>query len=288
MAIKLTALDIHHKEFRNSLRGYNPEEVDQFLDEVADEFERLFKENIDLSEKLEAAEAKVRSYAEIERTLQNTMLAAQTSAEDIKERAQSEADLLVRDAELKSKEMVQDALAERQRSQQELAKLRRVSDDFRANFRQQLETYLEDVVDPDAPEEPRKPRRRKAAEVPVEETAVEEAAPAERPRRGATASLDEVPAKSASKPIAPFKADLEAAAAAGSSERSKPLEGSTQPILTEESSSTGSVRSLSLGEVGEEPAEEQMPELDVPEEFRFPRVSSLGDRDDDLDIEEID
>ena len=52
--MKLTPLDIHHKEFRHSLRGYNEEEVDQFLDQVADEFERLFKENIDLSEKLEA------------------------------------------------------------------------------------------------------------------------------------------------------------------------------------------------------------------------------------------
>ena len=287
MAIKLTALDIHHKEFRNSLRGYNPEEVDEFLDEVADEFERLFKENIDLSEKLEAAEAKVRSYAEIERTLQNTMLAAQTSAEDIKERAQSEADLLVRDAELKSKEMVQDALAERQRSQQELAKLRRVSDEFRANFRRQLETYLDDVADPEAVEEPRRSKRRKAADVPPEEPAVDDATPV-RPRRGA-ATTDDEPTKPASKPIAPFKPDLDAAAAAEDpSGRSGPIEGTTQPILTEESSSTGSVSSLSLGEMGDAPADEQMPELEVPEEFRFPRVSSLGDRDDDLDIEEID
>ena len=76
--MKLTPLDIHHKEFRHSLRGYTEEEVDQFLDEVADEFERLFKENIDLSEKLEAANEKVRGYQEMERTLHNTMLAAQT------------------------------------------------------------------------------------------------------------------------------------------------------------------------------------------------------------------
>ena len=60
--MKLTPLDIHHKEFRHSLRGYSEEEVDAFLDEVADEFERLFKENIDLSEKIEAAEQHVRQY----------------------------------------------------------------------------------------------------------------------------------------------------------------------------------------------------------------------------------
>ena len=58
--MKLTPLDIHHKEFSHALRGYNEAEVDAFLDQVADELERLFKENIDLSEKNEALEAKVR------------------------------------------------------------------------------------------------------------------------------------------------------------------------------------------------------------------------------------
>lgn len=290
MAIKLTPLDIHHKEFRNSLRGYNPEEVDEFLDEVADEFERLFKENIDLSEKLEAAEGRVRSYTEMEQTLQNTMLAAQTSAEDIKSRAQSEADLLVRDAELKSKEMVQDALAERQRSQAELARLRKTSDDFRADFRQRLESYLADVDENSSDEEPRKARRRaKSTEKALAGSGTETEPLAEGFAQPAAEPTDEEPTKPASKPIAPFKPDLDAAVAADDGERSKPLEGSTEPILTQGSSSGGSVSSLSLGEVGEERVEEPaIPELDVPEEFRFPRSSAIGERDDDLDIEEID
>jgi cell division initiation protein len=290
MAIKLTPLDIHHKEFRNSLRGYNPEEVDEFLDEVADEFERLFKENIDLSEKLEAAEGRVRSYTEMEQTLQNTMLAAQTSAEDIKSRAQSEADLLVRDAELKSKEMVQDALAERQRSQAELARLRKTSDEFRADFRQRLESYLADVDETASDEEPHKSRRRaKSTEKTVAGSVAETGPLADEVPQPAMEAAEEQSAKPASKPIAPFKPDLDAAAAADGGERPKPLEGSTEPILTQGSSSGGSVSSLSLGEVGEEGVEEPaIPELDVPEEFRFPRGSAIGERDDDLDIEEID
>ncbi len=85
--MKLTPLDIHHKEFSHSLRGYNEEQVDQFLDEVADEFERLFKENIDQAEKLEAANERVRSYQAMEATLNNTMVAAQQSAEAIVARA---------------------------------------------------------------------------------------------------------------------------------------------------------------------------------------------------------
>jgi cell division initiation protein len=72
--MKLTPLDIHHKEFRHSLRGYAEDEVDQFLDEVADEFERLFKENIDLSERLEAAAARVRELEMKESVVNNAII----------------------------------------------------------------------------------------------------------------------------------------------------------------------------------------------------------------------
>ena len=68
--MKLTPLDIRHKEFRRGMRGYADVEVDEFLDEVADEYERLFKENIDLNERVEALEDKVSQYKRIEETLQ--------------------------------------------------------------------------------------------------------------------------------------------------------------------------------------------------------------------------
>ena len=151
--MKLTSMDIHHKEFRHSVRGYNPDEVDQFLDDVADEFDRLFKENIDLSEKLEAANERVKSYSQIEKTLHNTMLAAQTSAEEIKNRATKESEELLRDAELKAKELVQTALSERQRTQSEFMKIKAAEDSFRMTFRQTLEDYMRKLHEtPIAPE----------------------------------------------------------------------------------------------------------------------------------------
>jgi cell division initiation protein len=143
--MKLTPLDIHHKEFRNSIRGYNQEEVDQFLDEVADEFERLFKENVDLSERLDAAMEKVRSYADMEKTLHNTMLAAQQSAEDVKAKASKEADSLLKDAEIKAKELVQAALAEKQKTQAEFMRIKQAEDEFRMAFRNVLERYMREL-----------------------------------------------------------------------------------------------------------------------------------------------
>ncbi len=148
--MKLTPLDIHHKEFGHSLRGYNEEQVDQFLDEVADEFERLFKENIDQAEKLEAANERVRGYQAMEATLNNTMVAAQQSAEAIVAKAGVESDTMLRDAELKSKELIHNALQKRQAVANELVRIKQAEEDFRARYRTLLESQLGSISEVDA------------------------------------------------------------------------------------------------------------------------------------------
>lgn len=246
--MKLTPLDIHHKEFRNSLRGYSPEQVDDFLDEVADEFERLFKENIELSEKLEEAASRVRAYGEMERTLQNTMVAAQTSADDIRTRAENEAARLVSEAESKAQEMVSAALGEKQRSLSEHARLRAAEEEFRARFRGMLEAYLAGVAAPDEDDSEPAPEFVAAAEpVTVPE-------PEPEPEPGPLPSVDD-----------------------------EVIEPESAPEVT------GSVVSLTLGEVGMTELEEiDVPVLDVPDDFALPKRGPVGERDDDLDIEEID
>src|SRR5674536_197038 len=83
--MKLTPLDIRHKEFKRGMRGYADVEVDEFLDEVADEFERVFKDNIDLGERVEALESQVSGYKRIEDALQKTLVSAQASADELKQ-----------------------------------------------------------------------------------------------------------------------------------------------------------------------------------------------------------
>ena len=111
--MKLTPLDIRHKEFKRGMRGYADVEVDEFLDEVADEYERLFKENIDLQERVEALEEKVAGYKRIEETLQKTLVTAQASAEELKQNASKQAQLILHDAELKARQMVNEAYTEK-------------------------------------------------------------------------------------------------------------------------------------------------------------------------------
>ena len=143
--MKLTPLDIRHKEFKRGMRGYADVEVDEFLDEVADEYERLFKENIDLGERVESLEGQVGGYKRIEETLQKTLISAQANAEELKQNATKEAQLILHEAELKARQLVNDAYSEKQAIEQSMAKLKSAEQDFRFQFRQLLEGYLKQL-----------------------------------------------------------------------------------------------------------------------------------------------
>ncbi|MFA4965106.1 MAG: DivIVA domain-containing protein [Thermoleophilia bacterium] len=143
--MKLTPLDIRHREFKRGMRGYADVEVDEFLDEVADEYERLFKENIDLQERVETLEDQVLQYKRIEDTLQKTLVTAQSSAEEVKQNAGKQAELILHEAELKARELVNEAYTEKQGIEQAMAKLKSTEKDFRFKFRQLLEGYLKHV-----------------------------------------------------------------------------------------------------------------------------------------------
>jgi len=140
--MKLTPLDIRHKEFKRGMRGYADVEVDEFLDEVADEFERLFKDNIDLGERVEALESQVSGYKRIEETLQKTLVSAQASADELRQNSAKGAQLILHEAELKGRELVNEAYSERQSIEQSMAKLKSAEQDFRFKFRQLLEGYI--------------------------------------------------------------------------------------------------------------------------------------------------
>jgi cell division initiation protein len=265
--MKLTPLDIHHKEFRHSLRGYAEDEVDQFLDEVADEFERLFKENIDLSEKTEQALQQVRGYQEMERTLHNTMLAAQQSAEEIVAKANKEAELMLRDAELKAKEIVHAALAEKQKTQSEFSRIKSSEEDFRMKFRALLEEHLRGIAEITVPAE---------MQAMVAEP-VEEYQPVVPPVMTPQTPIAQAPAAPAPAAEAPAPAAEPA-----------PQAAPAQQPLSEEPPASGFVTSVHLGEVGQGAAPiEEIPTFGEPLEFKMPGFGA-GERDEDIDIEEID
>ncbi len=140
--MRLTPLDIRHKEFARAMRGYKDIEVDEFLDDIADEFERVFNENIDYKEKAESMEDKVEQYRNIEETLKKTLVSAQQQAEEMKQNAKKEADLILRDAELKARSILNDSYAERQKIQRSVQALKQKNEDLRYQMRSVLESYM--------------------------------------------------------------------------------------------------------------------------------------------------
>lgn len=132
----LKPIDLLNKSFRLKVRGYDPSEVHQFLHAAATELERLLAENIGLKEQVESLEAEVGRYRDVERTLNNALVLAQKTAEEVMANARKEADLVMREARSK---------AERDlgQTQKELEELRKTRDRFAIEFRALLQSCLE-------------------------------------------------------------------------------------------------------------------------------------------------
>lgn len=104
--MKLTSMDISNKEFRKAMRGYDAEEVNDFLERVSEDYEILYKENSSLKEKVQALSEKIEHYGKMETTIQNTLLLAQNAADQARVVAQKEADLIVCNANDSAKKVI--------------------------------------------------------------------------------------------------------------------------------------------------------------------------------------
>ena len=103
----LTPLDIENKRFsKQMMNGYSVEEIDEFFDQLTLDYQALYRENTVLKEKIDDMEASINHYKTIEGTLQNTLVMAQSTAEEIKKIANQQADQIIKEAELKAKESV--------------------------------------------------------------------------------------------------------------------------------------------------------------------------------------
>mgnify|MGYP001059273336 CR=1 FL=1 len=100
-----TPLDIENKKFsKQMMNGYSVEEVDDFLDELTTDYSKNYKEVNELRAKVEELNNSLVQYKTIESTLQNTLIMAQSTADEIKKVAKQEADQLIREAQGKAKE----------------------------------------------------------------------------------------------------------------------------------------------------------------------------------------
>jgi cell division initiation protein len=139
----LTPLDIHNKEFKRGFRGYNEEEVDAFLDEVVKDYEKLYRENIELKETLDRVNSKLEHYQHMENTLHSTLVIAQETAEEVKLNARKESELQIKEAEIRGQKLVDESMSKVRRLHGEYEELQKQYQIYRTRMRTLLQAQLE-------------------------------------------------------------------------------------------------------------------------------------------------
>ena len=94
----LTPLELEKKEFKGGI-GFSKKSVNEFFQKVREDYEKLYKENIELKDKINLLNEGIGQYKAMEEVLKTSMINAQTSAEEIKRNAQEKADVIIQEAE---------------------------------------------------------------------------------------------------------------------------------------------------------------------------------------------
>ena len=118
----ITPMDIHNKTFSKKLRGYADDEVNSFLEEVASDYERIYREHREMEEQLDSLISRLAHYVMMEATMSSTLVMAQETAENVKTTAKKEADVIVREAQNKAAQIVAGAEAARRKMNADVVK----------------------------------------------------------------------------------------------------------------------------------------------------------------------
>jgi cell division initiation protein len=155
MAIK--PIDVRRKEFKHSVRGYNADQVDDFLDTVADEFEHTYSENIRMREEISSLRDRLEQFEKLEGSIQSALVHAEHAANDLRDgaakeaenvrnNANREAELTIKEAQERSQQMLADSSSRVERAQESYEALKTAKQNFGADFRHLLKSYI-DVMD---------------------------------------------------------------------------------------------------------------------------------------------
>ncbi len=139
----LTPLDIQKQEFGVKMRGYNADEVDDFLDLVGADYEKLYRDNKELKEKVNLLNKSIEEYKTLETSLRNALLAAQSTADDMKKNASAQAQNIIQEAESKASDIFRRAENDTRDKSQELAQIKTEIEAYKTKMKGFCNTMLE-------------------------------------------------------------------------------------------------------------------------------------------------
>jgi len=153
--VRITPMDIRQQQFTVKMfRGFDVQEVDTFLEDLAADYEALLKENALLKEQLQALEARTRGLEDRERVLQETLVTTQRVVEEMKDGARREATLIVREAELRGEKVVEAARTAEATIQADVVALKRMRRQLAESLRSTVDMYQR-LLDPEFKSEDR-------------------------------------------------------------------------------------------------------------------------------------
>lgn len=142
--MKLTPLDIRKQTFKKKgMGGLDPAEVQAFLEMVSAELEELIRENTSLAERMQGLDGKIEDYRRMEKTLQDTLMSAQKTSDELRENAEKRAELLLREAQFKADQIIGEARARLMDLQRQIADLKNLRSAYLAKFRSLLESHMD-------------------------------------------------------------------------------------------------------------------------------------------------
>ena len=141
--MRLTPLDIQNHRFSSRLRGIDPAEVESFLHLLSEDYEALLKDRESLASQVRALEARVEDLSRNEKSLQETLVTAQTLSEDLKKTALKEAEVIVGEAEIKAEKVLAASHRRAARLTEEIRELKAIRTRVGAALRQTLESHIQ-------------------------------------------------------------------------------------------------------------------------------------------------
>ncbi|NLC87575.1 MAG: DivIVA domain-containing protein [Clostridiaceae bacterium] len=140
----ITPLDIENKKFaKQMMNGYNVEEVDEFLDDLTVDYEKAYRESTELKLRVDELERSLLHYKTIEDTLQNTLVMAQSTAEEVKDVARQQAEQIIKEAEGNARRSVDDLGQDILMKKKEAENIKKQFDVYKAKMESLLISQLE-------------------------------------------------------------------------------------------------------------------------------------------------
>jgi len=141
--MNLSPSDVNNREFKKSMRGYKRDEVEDFLADVAEDFEKLYKENGILKDKVSVLEERLKHYKDMEETIQKTLVMAQNTAEEAKKNAFKESELIIKDANETGSRIIDRAKNDVVTINHEYDKIKGDFNIFRSKFRNFMNSQID-------------------------------------------------------------------------------------------------------------------------------------------------